>query len=58
MIASGIVNVFLGFVVHDWSFADEFNNYGGPTTIDNYRPFNYLSDFAENWSKGVYMLLG
>ena len=24
---------------------------GGP----NYRPFNYLSDFAENWLEGVYM---
>ena len=29
---------------------------GGPHWgIDNYRPFNYLSDFAENWPKGVYM---
>jgi len=23
--------------------------------IDNYRLFKYLSDFAENWLKGVYM---
>jgi len=23
--------------------------------ISNYGPFNYRSDFAENWLKGVYM---
>jgi len=29
---------------------------GGPHWgIDNYRWFNYLSDFAEIWLKGVYM---
>jgi len=29
---------------------------GGPHWgIDNYRLFNYLSYFAENWLKGVYM---
>ena len=34
----------------------EFTNYGGPHWgIDNYRLFNYLSDFAEHWLKGVYM---
>jgi len=40
----------------DWSGAVEFTNYGGPTgalTV-NYRLFNYLPDFAENWPKGVY----
>jgi len=43
-------------VVHDRSSAAEFTNYGGPHwVIDNYRLFNYLSDFAENWLKGVYM---
>ena len=53
---SGIVYVFLGFVVHDWSCAVEFINCGGgPPGIDNYRAFNYLSDFAENWLKGLYM---
>jgi len=44
--------VFLGFVVHDWSCAAEFSNYGG-IAID--RLLNYLSDFAENWLKSVYM---
>jgi len=34
----------------DWSWAVEFTSYGGPHWgIDNYRPFNYPSDFAENW---------
>ena len=28
---------------------------GDPPGIDNYRAFNYLSDFAENWLKGLYM---
>jgi len=28
---SGIVHVFMGSVVHDWSCAVEFTNYGGPT---------------------------
>ena len=28
---------------------------GDPPGIDNYRAFNYLSDFAETWPKGVYM---
>jgi len=28
---SGIVYVFMGFVVHDWSCAIEFTNYGAPT---------------------------
>jgi len=45
-----------GFAVCDWSCAVEFTNYGGPYWgIDNNRPFNYLSDFAENWLKGFYM---
>ena len=55
VMVSGIVYVFLGFVVHDWSCAVELTNYRGPHwAIDNYRPFNYLSDFAGNWLKGVY----
>ena len=34
---SGIVYVFLGFLVHDWSCAVEFTNYGVPHWgIDNY----------------------
>jgi len=52
VIVSGIVYVFMRSVAHDWSGADQFTNYGG---IDNYRMFNYLSYFAENWLKGVYM---
>jgi len=28
---------------------------GRPIGIDNYRLFNYLSDFAEIWLKGVYV---
>jgi len=52
VMVSGIVYVFLGFVVHDWSCAVELTNYRGPHwAIDNYRPFNYLSDFAGNWLK-------
>jgi len=35
---SGIVYLFLGFVVHDWSCAVELTNYGGPHWgIDNCR---------------------
>jgi len=31
---------------------------GGPHWgIDIYRPFNYISDFAESWLEGVYMSL-
>ena len=34
----------------------EFTNYRGlHWGIDNYRAFNYLPDYAENWLKGVYM---
>ena len=46
-----------GVVVHDWSYcAVEFTNYGRPHwSIDNYRLFNYLSDFAENWLDGVFL---
>jgi len=40
-------------VVHDWSSAVRFTDYGGP--VGNYRVFNYLSDFAEKWLKVVYM---
>jgi len=29
---SGIVNVLMGFVVGDWSYAVEFTNYGGGST--------------------------
>ena len=31
MVVPGIVYVFMGFVVRDWSGAAEFTNYGGPT---------------------------
>ena len=50
VMVSGIVYDFLGFVDWcDWSCAVEFTNYEGPHSgIDNYRPFNYLSDFAED----------
>jgi len=40
VMVSGIVYVFLRFVIR---------------SIDNYRTFNYLSDFAENQLKDVYM---
>ena len=53
---SGIIYVFMGFVGRDWSCAVEFIDYEGPHwCIDNYRLFNYLSDFAENRLKGVCM---
>ena len=29
VMVSGIVYLFLGFVVHDWSCVVEFTNYGG-----------------------------
>ena len=47
----------MGFMVRDWSGAAGFTNYGGGVHwgIDNYGPCSYLSDFAENWVKGVYM---
>jgi len=50
----GIVYVFMEFVVCDWSNA-QLNLQGAHWGIDNYRPSNYLSDFDENWLKGVYM---
>jgi len=31
VMASGIVYVFMGSVVHDWSYAVEFTNYRSPT---------------------------
>jgi len=31
VMVSGVVLVFLGFVVRDWSLPAEFTNYGGPT---------------------------
>jgi len=45
----------MGFVVHDSSCAVELTNYGAHCGIDNYRLFYYLSAFAENWLRGVYM---
>jgi len=52
----GNVYVFMGVVVSAWPYAADFNNYGGgPWGFDNYRLLNYLSDFAENWSKVVYV---
>jgi len=46
---SGIAYAFMGFVALDWSCAGVLTNYGGPHWgIDNYKLFNYLSDFAEN----------
>jgi len=56
VMVSGIVYVFMGFVARNWSCAVEFTNYGRPHCgIDNYRPFNYISDFAENWLNNVYL---
>ena len=47
---------FMGFAVRDWSCAVGFTNYGGAHWgIDNYKSPNYLSDFAENWLKCVYV---
>jgi len=38
VMVSDIAYVFMGFVVHDWSWAAEFTNYGEPHWgIDNYR---------------------
>jgi len=45
---SGIVYVFMRFVVRDWSEAAGFTNYGGYWSIDNHTQFNYLSDVTEN----------
>lgn len=38
-----------------WGRAAELNDYEGGAhwDIDNYRRFNYLSNFAEKWLKGV-----
>jgi len=56
VMVSVLVYVFMGSVVHDWSCAVKFTNYGGPHWgIDSYKPCNHFSDFAENWLKGVYM---
>jgi len=53
---TGNLYAFLGFVVHGWSRGVEFTNYGRPHwDIDDYRLFNYISDFAETWLKGLYM---
>jgi len=39
---SGIVYVFIGFIVRDWSRATDFTNYGGGYWgLDNYRPFSW-----------------
>jgi len=45
----------MGFMVRDLACAVQFTNCGIPH-IDNYRQFNYLSDFTENCLKGVYMI--
>jgi len=46
---SGIVYVFMGFAVVIGHEQLSLLIMGGPHWgIDNYRPFNYLSDFAEN----------
>jgi len=55
MVVSGIVDVFLGFAVHDWSRVAVPIMRGVHWGFYNYRLFGYLSDFAENWLKGVYM---
>ena len=57
MVVSGIVYVFMRFVVHDWlSWLTELINNGGlHWDIDNYRQLKDLSDFAGNWLEGVYM---
>jgi len=53
---SGIVHVFMAFASCGWSCAVQLTNYGGGHWgIGNYRPFNYLADFAENWLNNVYM---
>ena len=48
VMVSGILYV-SGVCGCDWSSAVEFTNYREPHWgIDNYRLFNYFSDFAEN----------
>jgi len=52
----GAVDVFMEFVVCDWSCAVEFTNYGRlHWGMDNCRLYNYFSGFAESWLKGVYV---
>ena len=49
VMVSGIVYVYMRFVVRGWSCAVKFTDYGGRHwVIDNCGPLNYLSDFAEN----------
>jgi len=49
VMVSGIVYVYMRFVVRGWSCAVKFTDYGGRHWgIDNCGPLNYLSDFAEN----------
>jgi len=56
VIVSGIVYVFLGlwFMIGHMQLSLPVRG-GAHWGIDNYRLFNYLSDFAKNWLKGVYM---
>jgi len=53
---SGIVYVFMGFVgVIGYEWLSLLIMEGPQPGIHSYRLFNYLSEFAENWLKGVYM---
>jgi len=56
VIVSGIVYIFLGLWFMIGHVRLTLLIMGGPHWgIDKYRLFNYLSDFAGNWVKGVYM---
>jgi len=53
---SDIAYVFMGFVAVIDHVQLSLLIMGGPHwCIDNYRLFNYLSDFAGNWLIGVYV---
>jgi len=55
---SGIVYVFMGLagsMIGHVQLSLLIMGGGAHWGIDNYRLFNYLFDFAENWLRGVYM---
>jgi len=48
VMVSGIVQVIMVVVVHDWSCAVELLIMGAIEALKNYRPIDHLSDFIEN----------
>ena len=55
VMVAGTVHVFTGFVVLIGHVPKSLPIMGPHWCIDNYRPFNYLSEFAENWLKCVFI---